>query len=265
MKGGKSLHGLFILGWGYMLKAEVFQKGFLKELDPRVKILSFLSISSIVAVTSKVDVIVLGLSFSWALFIFSKIERKAFLKAAFTGCSLALFVSFTLPFTVRGGPVYSMGPFMVSGEGLKFGALIFMKSSAIITLMILLISTSSPFSIIHALHHLRLPGRIVQLLFFTFRYIHVVREEYSKLNSALKLRCFRPGTNFHTYRTYAYLVATLLLRSYDRAERVYKAMLARGFRGVFPVLEHFELKKLDYVFSVISGVFVFSMIALSVL
>ena len=63
----------------------------------------------------------------------------------------------------------------------------------------------------------------------------------------MKARCFRPGTNLHTYRTYAYLVAMLLLKSYDRAERVYKAMLCRGFKGQYHVLDHFALAPSDVV------------------
>jgi len=62
------------------------------------------------------------------------------------------------------------------------------------------------------------------------------------------IRCFKPGTNMHTYRTYAYLVGMLIVRSYERSQRIYQAMLCRGFSGRFPVVSHFRLGKGDVVF-----------------
>ncbi len=236
----------------------------LGKIDPRLKIIFFVAFSSILALTGKVSVVALGLFFSGVLFLLSSVDKKGFFRALATAMGFALFVSVTLPFTVHGRVIYTLGPLAMSREGLAFGAFIFAKSSAIVMLMLLLLSTSSPLSLIHALHHLRVPDKMVQLLFFTFRYIQVVRREYAKLSSAVKLRCFRPGTNFHSYRTYAYLVGVLLVRSYDRATRVYKAMLARGFRGKFPVLHHFRLEKVDLAFSAAASLFLVAMVAVSV-
>jgi cobalt/nickel transport system permease protein len=67
--------------------------------------------------------------------------------------------------------------------------------------------------------------------------------------AAIKLRGFVPRTNFYTYKTYAYLVASLLIKSYDRSERVYKAMLCRGFKGVFPTYRHFKMQRKDKLFA----------------
>ena len=71
--------------------------------------------------------------------------------------------------------------------------------------------------------------------------------EYSRLIKAVKIRGFQAGNNLHTYRTYAYLVGMLLVKSYERAERVRAAMLCRGFRGIFYDLREFELKPSDLI------------------
>ncbi len=97
------------------------------------------------------------------------------------------------------------------------------------------------------MHELRVPKKIVHLFFFTYRYIHVIHREYLRLVSAMKVRGFRPGTNMHTYKTYAYLVGMLLVRSSDRAERVLNAMICRGFRGNFYSLSAFSLKPHDVI------------------
>ena len=73
--------------------------------------------------------------------------------------------------------------------------------------------------------------------------------------NALKIRAFQPRTSLHTYRTYAYLVGMLLVRSYDRSERVRNAMVCRGFKGRFYDLSEFSLRPFDFVM-----IFVFFMV-----
>ena len=51
----------------------------------------------------------------------------------------------------------------------------------------------------------------------------------------------------HTYKTIAYLVGMLLVRSCDRAERVHNAMLCRGFRGRLYSLSGFSLRTVDVI------------------
>jgi len=68
----------------------------------------------------------------------------------------------------------------------------------------------------------------------------------------MKIRGLQPGTNIHTYRSYAYLAAMLLVRSYDRANRVFQAMLCRGFHGTFYSLRTFSWRRRDGVFVVAS-------------
>jgi len=93
---------------------------------------------------------------------------------------------------------------------------------------------------------LRIPNKMVQLFFFTYRYLHVIHQEYLRMLNALKIRSFQPKTGMHTYRTYAYLVGMLLVRSYDRSERIRDAMLCRGFRGRFYDIREYYLKPFDY-------------------
>jgi len=74
----------------------------------------------------------------------------------------------------------------------------------------------------------------------------VIHKEYHRLVNAMKMRGFRPGTNMHTYRTYAYLVGMLLVRSFDRSKRIVAAMKCRGFKGKFYILHDYGMKKSDY-------------------
>jgi cobalt/nickel transport system permease protein len=68
------------------------------------------------------------------------------------------------------------------------------------------------------------------------------------MRQAMRARGFKPRTDTHTYRTFAWLVGMLLVKSWDRAERVHGAMLCRGFRGRFYTLAAFTARPADYLF-----------------
>jgi cobalt/nickel transport system permease protein len=57
----------------------------------------------------------------------------------------------------------------------------------------------------------------------------------------------------HTYKTYAYLVGMLIVKSYDRSQKIYNAMLCRGFTGKFPIVSHFKLTRADLSFGFLMG------------
>jgi len=165
--------------------------------------------------------------------------------------SFILLLWIVLPFTYPGKTLFSLGPLEASGEGIRYALSITIKSNTIILACMALLGTTPIFTLAHALRHLRVPDKLVQLLFFSYRYIHVIYLEYVRLLNALKVRCFRPRSDLHTYKAYAHLVGMMLLKSYDRSERVYDAMLCRGFKGKFWVLDHFSLKRGDLILFII--------------
>jgi cobalt/nickel transport system permease protein len=114
-------------------------------------------------------------------------------------------------------------------------------------MLIALLGTTPIFTLAHALRHLFVPDKLIQLLFFVYRYIYVIYSEYIRLVNAMKVRCFHPRNDLHTYKAYAHLAGMVMLKSYDRSERVYDAMLCRGFKGKFWVLDHFSLKSGDII------------------
>lgn len=83
-----------------------------------------------------------------------------------------------------------------------------------------LLSTSTVFGLVHGLHHLKVPDKLVHLFFFSFRYIHVIHMEYHKIINAMKARGFEPDTSLRTYKSYAYLIGTLFLKSSERSKRI---------------------------------------------
>jgi cobalt/nickel transport system permease protein len=226
-------------------------KSLFHELDPRVKIPVATLFSIIVAISDKNEMLLGALLFSICCVIISRLPLGGLLRRLLLVNGFILLLWLFLPFTYPGKALISMGPLHASREGIQYALSITIKSNTIILAYIALLGTTPVFTLAHALRHLHVPDKLIQLLFFSYRYIHVIYLEYVRLLNAMKVRCFRPRSDMHTYKAYAYLVGMMLLKSYDRSERVYAAMLCRGFKGKFWVLDHFSLKRRDLVLFII--------------
>jgi len=211
------------------------------RLDPRIKLVLAFLFSVVVAVSSRWSAFIPGFGTAFLLVLAARLPLGGVFRRLMVVNGLILFLWFFLPFTVGGMSLWTLGPLVATKEGTLLAALITVRSNVIVLALMALVSTIPVFSLGHAMRALGVPEKIVQLFFFTSRYIHVIHEEYQRLVRALKMRGFERKSNLHTYRTYAYLVGMLLVRSYERAERVKEAMLCRGFQGRFYALSEFHL------------------------
>ena len=221
------------------------------RLDPRVKSVVAAIFSIVVAVCSRFTALIPALVIAVIFIILARLSVRKVITRLLIVNGFILFLWFTLPFTTAGSPLFSIGRLTVTGTGVHNAALITLKSNTIILALMALTATMSVFTMGRALDDLHVPSKVVHLIFLTYRYIHVIYQEYNRLITAVKVRGFRPRNDIHTYRTYAYLVGMLFVKSYDRAERVRAAMLCRGFQGKFYDLKDFELKASDLVMLVL--------------
>ena len=128
-------------------------------------------------------------------------------------------------------------------------AQITLKSNTILLALIALIATMNFAILGYALNKLSVPDKIVHLLLMAYRYVFLIEQEYQRLIRTARIRGFRPGTNMHTYKTYASIVGMLLVRAAVRAEQIYKAMLCRGFKRKFYCLHEFNAGKEECLFA----------------
>lgn len=154
-----------------------------------------------------------------------------------------LFLWLFLPFSRPGEPAFSIGSFTATLEGIIYSAIITLKSNGIILAMTALISTMQVQTLGAGMQSLKLPDKLSRILLFSWRYVHVMLSEYTRMRRAATMRGFVPRTNLRTYRTYAWLMGMLLVRSLDRAHRVWQAMLCRGFTGTFHTLTTYRTGK----------------------
>ena len=235
---------------------------FLHRADPRVKVVLAALFSVVVALADSYACLTVASVFAVALLLIARLSLKQVLLRLLAVNTFVLFLWLFLPFTYGGEEIFSIGPLNATREGIAYASLITVKSNAIVLALIALIATIPIITLGHALSHLRVPNKLIHLFFFTIRYLQVLHLEYDRLRDAMKIRGFRPRSNMHTYKSLAYLIGMLLIKSFDRADRIRKAMVCRGFHGRFYLLSHFELKRSDMVMLVLAILVMSSMAAL---
>lgn len=221
----------------------------LRRLDPRARLLAAVVFSLLVAVSNRFSVLGLALAVAIALAACAGWSPRALLKRLAPLNMFMIMMAALVPLTAGGAPWVELGPLGFSREGLLLAARVALKANAIVAALAALLGTLDIVTIGHALHHLRLPDKLIHLLLFAARYVDLLRREYHRLAAAMKVRAFRPRMDRHTYRMYGYLVGMLLVRSLDRSERVLAAMRCRGFSGRFYLLDHFAFSRADTLFA----------------
>ncbi len=116
----------------------------------------------------------------------------------------------------------------------------------------LLIATTTIEKLCYALRLLHLPKILVTQILLTYRYILVLLEEVNRITQAYSLRAPRQkGIHFKVWGS---LTGQLLLRSMDRATRVYESMTLRGYNGEFQYMrEKVHFRWQDILFFIVWG------------
>lgn len=187
-----------------------------------------------------------ALGLAWLVVIaFSTIAHLGPLRPARRALLAAPFLLAALPlvFTRSGDPLGTLvlGPLTltISGEGLEQFATIALKSWISVQAALLLAFTTPFHDLVDALRQLRLPRIMVAIISFMYRYLAVLADEATRMSRARASRSAaapdgRPGGSIAwRAKVTGSMVGSLFLRSYERSERIYAAMQARGFEGEF--------------------------------
>lgn len=147
-------------------------------------------------------------------------------------------------------PFYNFGFSRVAvlhgGLYIFFNALI---KSWLSTLTAVLLYSTTPFpSFIKGLESLRVPKIITMLLSFLYRFMWVLTDEIKRMIRARDARAFGGSRLWHL-QVVGQMVGSLFIRSYERAERVYAAMAARGYDGTIKTMDSPVLSWRDAAFS----------------
>jgi cobalt/nickel transport system permease protein len=102
--------------------------------------------------------------------------------------------------------------------------------SVLCLLTVILVSNTTPFSqILRVLKSIRVPALLITTIALMHRYLFVLADEAERMRRARASRTFTRGRRFH-WHTLATVVGQLFIRASERAERIYDAMCARGWK-----------------------------------
>ena len=126
--------------------------------------------------------------------------------------------------------------FTIVGTEITYGLLsltaILFRTYLCVMAVFILIATTPFSSLTRELRRLRVPQIFITLIEMIYRYIGVLIDEAGNMGTAYKLRSVK--TKGIAMKDMGSFVGQLALRSFDRGERVYSAMVCRGFGGEFP-------------------------------
>ncbi len=224
----------------------------LRRLDPRWKLAGLLLATVLVAAIRTPGPAGVALLGALALAALARLPWPWYLRRVLAvGVFVALF-TLPLPFLLS-GPTWSVGPVTLSETGLRMACLVATKALTVLTLMLVLLTSAPLDDTLKAAHALRVPGLFIQLAVLTYRYCFVLFDELGRLRVALRVRGYRNRASRHSYRTVGHVAGALLVRGYERAERVGHAMRCRGFTGRFHSLACFRTGPADVAAFVFLG------------
>ena len=232
----------------------------LHRLDPRVKVV--VTVAFILSNVLLPDGAWIGFVLAWvallALNILSRLGPGFTFKRSFVALPFAL-AAVTAVFSIPGRPLaeWQFGPWILipTDAGLLRFVSIVVRSWLSVQAAILLVAVTRFPDLVHALEHLRVPGILTTIIAFLYRYLFVLTDEAMRLMRARQARSagevgrHAGGSLLWRGRTAGNMAGQLFLRSYERSDRIYNAMLARGYDGHLRTLNAHVLRPRDWAWA----------------
>ncbi len=228
---------------------------FIHRLDPRTKFITTLLFILGVVLTPPNSWSAFASYFALiaALLLLSKVPTSYVLKRSLVIMPFVVMIAIFVPFFKEGEVAGSYNIWLwqvsVTYSGLQVLTNIVIKAWLSILGLILLTSTTKLPNLLHGLEQLGLPRVMVMILSFMYRYLFILIDEMMRLKQARDSRNFG-GRRLWQTRTIGNIIGTLFIRSYERGERVYAAMVARGFDGQTRTLDRLNFRLADVYFGI---------------
>jgi len=229
---------------------------FIHRLDPRTKfVTAFLFILAVVLTPPERWPVLASYFFIiGALILLSRVPLFYVFKRSLVIMPFVLFIAIFIPFFKEGEVAGSYNIWLwqvtVTYSGLQVLTNIVIKAWLSILSLIWLTSTTKLTDLLHGLEQLRMPRVLVMILSFMYRYLFVLVDEVMRLKQARDSRNFGGGRRLRQIGTIGNMIGTLFIRSYERGERVYAAMVARGFDGKTRMLSRLSFVPADAYFGI---------------
>ncbi len=230
----------------------------LHRLDPRLKVA--VTVAFILSNVLLPDAAWLAFCLGWVFLLLansiSGLGLGFTLRRSFVALPFAL-AAVTAIFSIPGNvlAVWHIGKLILipTDAGILRFLSIMVRSWLSVQMAILLVAVTEFPDIIHALEHFHVPAVLTTIIAFLYRYLFVLTDEVMRLLRARQARSaveagLKPGGNvWWRARVAGNMTGQLFLRSYERSDRIYNAMLARGYNGQLLTLNPHIMKRRDWI------------------
>lgn len=216
---------------------------FFQRLDPRVKIVTFTTFILVIGLTPPGDsykflayLLLLGAFLALSSIPFKRLVSRLALIVpllAFIGLSVWLFEKD--PQWTRGEILWNLG----------------VKTAFVFVCVLLLVLSTGFYRLVKGLELLKVPSLVISLLTFAYRYSFLLGQEAESMRRAKQSRTFGKRKKTKEIQTLMHMVPHLFFRTFERSERIYAAMLSRGFDRKVKTLPLFHMRLEDWIFGVL--------------
>ncbi|MFH1226636.1 MAG: cobalt ECF transporter T component CbiQ [Planctomycetota bacterium] len=240
----------------HLIDAYSKRDNFLHRLDPRTKIILFIGFVILIVLTPPKQFVTFGQYglLIIGLILLSRIPAWFYISRALLVLPFVLMIVIFVPFLKEGQTAFQIDLWFtqarVTYEGLMVCWNVLAKSVSSVLLMTLLIATTPFNDILHGLAHLRVPRILITLVSFMYRYLFVLLDETERMQHARISRWFG-GYVWRQIKVIGNMIGLLFIRSYERSERIYASMLARGFDGHIRRIDNHKFRIADAIFVLI--------------
>lgn len=230
----------------------------LHSLDPRIKVIVTLAFILSNALLPDGAWIAFGLAWSFIIFanLVSDLGIGFTFKRSFIALPFAL-AAITVLFSIPGEPLTSFRflfwNLTITDAGLLRFVSIVVRSWLSVQMAILLVAVTEFPKVIHALTHLRVPAILTVIISFLYRYLFVLTDEVMRMLRARQARSAAAagvrsgGSVAWRARIAGHMAGQLFLRSYERSDRIYNAMLSRGYKGELMTIHPHHFHRRDWI------------------
>ena len=216
------------------------------RLDPRWKLVAMAAAAVAVSFLRTIPALSIAFLGVVLLILAARVSARWLVRRLLAVAPFLVFMVVLLPFVVGGQePGWKLGWLTVSRDGVRAAVAIALQASALIGLSLVVLATTPLHVMLQAERQLGLPGIVTQITILAQRYLVLFGSELKRLRIALRVRGHRNRARLRSYRTLGQVAGTLLVRGYERADRVGQAMRCRGFDGTFRSLTGFRTTAAD--------------------
>ncbi len=223
----------------------------LHRLDTRIKLLCAITAIFCIVALSHWYVPLLFFGACFGLVVYSRAKIKVYIDRLLIPLAMIAFIGIIMPFTY-GTTIIARVPLLtipIYSQGIYFGVLVFTRAISAVSVLNLLILVTPVSSVMDSLAWFRVPGVLIDTMLIMFRYISILSEESARMYRAQVSRLGHSKSvgYFSKLTNIGNIAGSLLIRAFDRSEKVGNAMVSRGYTAKYNLftLEKKKLPKLD--------------------